>query len=620
MILFTTKQLKIKEEVDKMRKKGISLVSISIAVIVMLVLVSTISVSLTFSITNAKKMAFAKEIYNIQSLVDEYMEREETLPPTLETIQITPSDMSQFNLETLSNGTLLLETLDLPSLDIKSTSYGNKEIGEDDTEKAKDVYAVSLATGKVYYIAGFEIAGKKYYTLTDELRQMIEKKQNLTVGEKTVTFTPSVVGWGKDGISVTVAVPSEFTSPSLEISNANIKYTSTTANGVLYYNVNTEKVAENYTVTVNYTKGGVVSSATYSAKIDKTAPVISKDTSVSNVTGKVNGLKATDTESGIKYFKYAEGVISLSDANSYMKAYGKNITNGSINFKNSQNYTLYAEDKAGNYSIIYVDINGQLVTQKPGGLVMEKAIIWSEGSGTQDDPYIISKAENLAYLSNQVNAGNNYENVYFSIGNTRINLADLDEPFIPIGNSEKNAFQGSIIGSDPENTCISNLKVGYVKSENKLIKQEKNYQGFIGYAGEKFDMQNINFSDVDIVGGEYCGIVGYNKGEIKNCIINVSVEGKKNVGGITGYNAGTISNNMIQIKVTGNENVGGIAGYNNHVIEYNTMYSATVTGTNYIGGIAGYNNATINANSTYGLNVTGKTNFGDLVGGGNAAN
>ena len=54
----------------------------------------------------------------------------------------------------------------------------------------------------------------------------------------------------------------------------------------------------------------------------------------------------------------------------------------------------------------------------------------------------------------------------------------MDEPFIPIGNSEKNAFQGSLIGSDPENTCISNLKVGYVKSENKLIKQEKNYQGF----------------------------------------------------------------------------------------------------------------------------------------------
>lgn len=346
-----------------MRKKGISLVSISIAVIVMLVLVSTISVSLTFSITNAKKMTFAKEIYNIQSLVDEYVEREETLPPTLETIQITPSDLSQFNLEKLSNGTLLLETLDLPSLDIKSTSYGNKEIGEDDTEKAKDVYAVSLATGKVYYIAGFEIAGKKYYTLTDELRQMIEKKQNLTVGEKTVTFTPSVVGWGKDGISVTVAVPSEFTSPSLEISNTNIKYTSTTANGVVYYNVNTEKVAENYTITVNYTKGGVVSSATYTAKIDKTAPVISKDTSVSNVIGKVNGLKATDTESGIKYFKYAEGVISLSDAKSYMKAYGKNITNGSINFKNRQNYTLYAEDKAGNYSIIYVDVTGAVTSE-----------------------------------------------------------------------------------------------------------------------------------------------------------------------------------------------------------------------------------------------------------------
>ena len=346
-----------------MNKKGISLVSISIAVIVMLVLVSAISISLTYSINNAKKMAFAKEIYNIQSLVDEYLEREETLPPTIESIQIVPSDVSQFNLETLSNGTILLETLDLQGLDIKNTSYGNKEIGKNETEKQKDVYAVSLATGKVYYVAGFEIAGKKYYTLTDELRQMIEKKQNLNIGEKTVTFTPNTVGWGKDAVTVTVSVPTEFTSPSITINNANIKYTSSSANGVVYYNVNTGKVAEPYTVTVNYTKGGVVSSATYTAKIDKTSPVISKDLNIANTSERINGLKAVDTESGMKYFKYAEGVISLADAKSYISAYGKNITDGSINFKNKQNYTLYAEDKVGNYSIMYVDTEGNLTTQ-----------------------------------------------------------------------------------------------------------------------------------------------------------------------------------------------------------------------------------------------------------------
>lgn len=346
-----------------MRKKGISLVSMAIAITVAITLISTISISLTTSINNSKKMTFAKEIYNIQSLVDEYVNTQETLPDTLTVIEIVPSDITQFEAETLLDGKLTLEILDLQALGLNNTSYGNEDNGKTNNEKAKDVYAVSSKTGKVYYIAGVEIDGKKYYTLTDELKQMIEKNQNLAVVEESITFIPNRVGWSNEAVTVTVKVPSDFASHSISIDNANIKYTVTTDDNVTYYSVNTTNVSENYTIEISYVKNGIQSNATYTTKIDKTNPAIFKDSSAINDSERINGLKATDKESGIKCFKYAEGMINLNDAKEYMYAYGKNIINGSINFKKKQNYTLYAEDKAGNYTIIYVDVTGTIVVE-----------------------------------------------------------------------------------------------------------------------------------------------------------------------------------------------------------------------------------------------------------------
>ena len=169
-----------------MKRRGISIISLSVMVVVMLIILSVVSVSLTYSISNAKKMAFAEEIYNIQSLVDEYIKKEGAMPNVQESITITPSDATQFEGENFVNETLILDVLDIKQLDIKNTNYGNKTIGSNETEKAKDVYAVSATTGRVYYIAGFKSGDKTYYTLTDELRQMVEKEQNITIGEKTI--------------------------------------------------------------------------------------------------------------------------------------------------------------------------------------------------------------------------------------------------------------------------------------------------------------------------------------------------------------------------------------------------------------------------------------------------
>lgn len=39
--------------------------------------------------------------------------------------------------------------------------------------------------------------------------------------------------------------------------------------------------------------------------------------------------------------------------------------------------------------------------------------IWTQGQGTKNAPYLIETPAQLAYLSTQVKAGNNYNGVYF---------------------------------------------------------------------------------------------------------------------------------------------------------------------------------------------------------------
>lgn len=344
-----------------MNKKGISVVSISVTIVILLVIASTISVSITNSPSNAKKLTFAKEIYNVQNLVTEYIQKENVLPSSNETIQIKPSDLEQFevNKERITDGKVLLNVLDLSELDIVNTNYGNKQIGETAEEKEKDVYAVSQDTGRVYYIAGFKDNNKTYYTLTDDLLNMIEKNQNLLIGEKTIIFTPSKLGWSNEAVSVKVTVPNTYQVENFKIDNENIKYVKETAEVTTSYTVNSEKVLENYEITIDYTKDGAQKSIKYKTKLDLTKPVISKDDNISNTTSAIKGLNAIDEESGIKQFKYVEGIINDANAKDYVILYGKNVNKGSIKMKTKSVYTLYAEDKAGNGTVMHLDGDGQ---------------------------------------------------------------------------------------------------------------------------------------------------------------------------------------------------------------------------------------------------------------------
>ena len=85
---------------------------------------------------------------------------------------------------------------------------------------------------------------------------------------------------------------------------------------------------------------------------------------------------------------------------------------------------------------------------------------FSGGSGSQEDPYLISTAEDLVQLSDNVQAKEMYAGKYFKMTND-IDMSSVDN-FLPIGNNiestDVKAFAGVFDGN---NNTVRNLKCNY---------------------------------------------------------------------------------------------------------------------------------------------------------------
>lgn len=199
---------------------------------------------------------------------------------------------------------------------------------------------------------------------------------------------------------------------------------------------------------------------------------------------------------------------------------------------------------------------------------------FDSGSGTADDPFIISNGGQLAYLANLVNGGNSYySGLHYKL--------DCD---IVLNDTQNYSDWGS---NAPENKWTP-------------IGESQNDVCFSG----TFDGDGHTVSGMYVSGEhEYSGLFGVVKnGSIKNLNVEKSyVSGKGNCGGIIGC---FISNVMLgsDIKncsfsgsvISSADNAGGIVGYINAVGKENFMvvYGCCSTGTvtaagNNAGGIAG---------------------------------
>ena len=222
----------------------------------------------------------------------------------------------------------------------------------------------------------------------------------------------------------------------------------------------------------------------------------------------------------------------------------------------------------------------------------------SKGDGKKDSPYIITKAEELAWFRDQVNSGNNFicakisDDVEVIDMSTVCHAEDKSQnlkelSWKPIG---KNDYGYQYWGTfDGNGKTITNL----------YINASQNNVGLFGYTSEG-TIKNLTFEYANVTNtGVFTGIL---------------------VGYANGYgNASNLRNikisNTCQIK--GGKETGGIAGDLSYANAYNCVNYATVQGNNRVGGLFGYcsvENSSITTCANYGNVTATSTDAGGLVG------
>lgn len=239
----------------------------------------------------------------------------------------------------------------------------------------------------------------------------------------------------------------------------------------------------------------------------------------------------------------------------------------------------------------------------------------SGGSGTSDDPYKISSADDLDQLAKDVNSGTNYKDVYFIVTQDIAYThkangeegADTEYNFTTIGQGKY--FQGYFDGNGK---TISGIRIYKNYDKNQLTFYGP--FGLFGRIGSTAEVKNVTLSDTRIASGSVGGIVGNNAGgKITNCHVTntVEIQGIGDIsqhGGIVDYNGyyneikGIVSGCVSEAKFTNCSGiVGGIAAANKGILKNNFVLGATIPaiGDNTRGTIVGRNIESTLTNNYY---------------------
>ena len=208
------------------------------------------------------------------------------------------------------------------------------------------------------------------------------------------------------------------------------------------------------------------------------------------------------------------------------------------------------------------------------------ATAFESGDGSENNPFLIKTPSQLAYLAQQVNAGNSYEGCHFEIVSD-MNLAGHN--WTPIGTSYRNKFSGSLDGKGHK---ILGLKVD---TDVKFAGLFGNVRGPLGF--EVSVIKNIVIQDAEIhalsaVCGILCGFATY--ASVSGCEVNGSVETKFGAGGLVGGASRVeIRDCVSEVHVTG-LNVGGLCcGTEYSTIEDCAVRNSKLTSTDRGGSVGG---------------------------------
>ena len=285
------------------------------------------------------------------------------------------------------------------------------------------------------------------------------------------------------------------------------------------------------------------------------------------------------------------GGFASTPADSYVQAVREAERHGILTVAASGNYGLYYEYNQGVWTSEPANVYGVLdVGAVTGGELREHdAHKNMSGSGTEEDPYIVTDIQELQSIHSTAHEGYHYK-----LGNDidASETQDWDGGFKPIG-----TFSGTFDGDGHE---IRDL---YISRED----QEK-----VGLFSELEDaeVKNLRLLDIEIIGGrEIGGVAGVVKrGEtyIENVYVSGDIEARSDetevhsgllVGVVAGGYAYNNDNEIKRVAVKGtavsansNRWFGGVVGYNSGgKISESVAYDVTVQGGSYHAAFAGDN-------------------------------
>ena len=296
--------------------------------------------------------------------------------------------------------------------------------------------------------------------------------------------------------------------------------------------------------------------------------------------------KSADFSSGEIGYNSTNGIFIGAEAYSTTTTPAStNLFEGIIESVIIVNDYVYGADfsQAGSFVIVHEDTTIRAIWED----TWARHYTMPEGSGTEEDPYRVSTASELAYFAykTQIRGQESYDYIVLT---DDIDLAGYD--WLPMGRARgtNTGFRGSF---DGQGHTISNLNVNV-----SGIAKNTEY-GLFGLVDSGAVIKNFS-----IISGQVNGfdnntgaVAGYIwSATIENVTNYVDVVGATNVGGIVGQltRSTTISNAINNGNISGTHRVGGIVGGTEAVVATRSLLGVANTGTvtayDCTGGIIGY--------------------------------
>lgn len=342
-------------------KNGIAMVTLVVTIAVMLTLVSVITYTGINTANTSKKMAFASEIKMIQECIDSYRTNNEGNFPTSDFVTIDLSNASidvkkQFtdNEEEIIDNKVYLSKIDYTKLELNSLNRGLGQTSD-------DIYVLSTKSGIVYYAKGLKIGNITYYTLTNDLKNLLSynQKSNEVSISNAIVFKVSTTDWINSGkVECSVKVPNNYSSKEPTFNGNIILDVQTSSEGE--YITHKFNIDNNGIIEIKYNDGKEDKTASYTINnFDKDIPTVSiSKISNSNPDKKSYKIDANDKTSGVKVIKYDIGNIANDNiSNVYFYSNGIQVKDNIIQLDNDVSYiTVYVEDKAGNSQVVAFEV------------------------------------------------------------------------------------------------------------------------------------------------------------------------------------------------------------------------------------------------------------------------